>query len=457
MFDLILLLEYVEGSTEFTHDLVEDQTCGLFGNASTLTCSPINSTSGDKDLFVCVRYNPWFALLTLLFIYLPSVNVIATLYGPETAGWVGFLEGIAIAILGGILAATGYFVPSPGAAIVGWFMICLGGAMFGLGFVNMGGGDDETRSTEDKYHFILFLPLLICSPGIIIFIKLLAIVKNNQLIQSQATYGGRGEAILEAAPQLGLQLYIIILSMSASEKQWLSVITSAATISLPFIENFISARGGDFGIKEIIKNIFIILPACLFKILSVSILAVFLRGWLIPVIVGIIILVFVTLAITYRRFGFLYEDGNGQQAGECIYLSWLTLGGLGRSKDAAICRLVSTLTVTITYSLILGTVLAICNLDPDSGYVYAAGLSWSDLQLVKEPFHLNILLYSTIGLGWISYLLDIFLVWCKSHDWRSHKWGPLRDLVEWFVDPLDKETGFWDRAVLLEGLRYKME
>ena len=27
------------------------------------------------------EYNPWFARLTLLFIYLPSLNVLATLYG----------------------------------------------------------------------------------------------------------------------------------------------------------------------------------------------------------------------------------------------------------------------------------------------------------------------------------------------------------------------------------------
>ena len=89
--------------------------------------------------------------------------------------------------------------------------------------------------------------------------------------------------------------------------------------------------------------------------------------------------------------------------------------------------------------------------------IYGAGISWSELEIVKEPFFLNLLLGSTIGLGWISFLLDIILAWCKSHDWRSYNWGPLRKAVDWFVDPLDQKVGFWDRAILLQGLQYKIK
>ena len=453
----MLFLEYIEGSTEFTDYLVEDQTNRLFGNASTVTCSLINSTSDGQEQFVCVRYNYWFAILTLAFIYLPSVNVIATLYGPETAGWVGIVEGIVMAILGGILAVTGYFVPSPGAAIAGWFIICLGAAVFGLGVVNVASSDPDTEAEWDKYHWLLFIPLLTCAPGIFIIIKLLTILKaNNPFIQSQATYGSWGEAILEAAPQLGLQLYIILLSMSATDKQWLSVITSAATISLPAIENYISARGGDFGLKSIIKNIFVFLPACLFKILSVSILAVFLRWWVILVIVAIIIVMLITQWITDHCYDWADDDDDDSQQGwECLLLSWLTLAGLRRTKAAAIYRLVSTLTVTIIYSLILGIIMAICNMDPDYGHVYGAGLSWSELELVKDSSNLNLLIGSTIGLGWVSFILDIILAWCKSHEWRSHNWGPLSKAVDWFVDEDGGEdTEFWNGAVLLQGLQF---
>ena len=462
VFDFNLFYEYIEGSTIKNNVLVEDQTSGLFGFTTTVTCSSINSTSNGQEQLDCTRYNYWFSILTLLFIYLPSVNVIATLYGPKTAGVVAFVEGIAMVILGAVLSITGHFVPSPRAAIAGWFIICLGVSVIGLGWVNLWSGhdNDNTYSKYDRYHFLFFIPLLICSPVIFIIIKLLAIIKaNNQFIQSQSTYGSRGEAILEAAPQLGLQIYIILLSMSATEKQWLSIITSAATISLPLIENYIYVRSGDgeFGLKSNIKNILVFLPACLFKILSVSIMVLFLRGWAILVIVFIIILVFLTVWISDNKYDLPFEAGASPQGYECTLMSWLTLAGLGKSKWAAVWRFVSTITVSIAYSLILATIMVICNVDPVSGYVYGAGLSWSELELVKEPFYLNSLIGFTIGLGCISLILDIILACCKSHDWRSHNWGPLSIVVDWFVDPQDKEASFWDRAVLLKGVQYKIK
>ena len=58
--------------------------------------------------------------------------------------------------------------------------------------------------------------------------------------------------------------------------------------------------------------------------------------------------------------------------------------------------------------------------------------TWSDLEIVKKPFFLNLILYSTISLGWIPLFLDILSTWCK------------------FRNSLD--DGFWDKTVLLEGL-----
>ena len=292
----------------------------------------------------------------------------------------------------------------------------------------------------------MFIPLVVVSPAIFIIIKFVAIFKSgNTFLQTQATYGSRGEGILEAAPQLVLQLYIVMLSLKSSKSQVLSIMSSAATISLPNIENFVSARGEDFGFKPILKNILLFFPASLFKILSVSLLALFFRGWVILVILAIIFLVFFFI---YDLSG---EDDDNQRF-ECVFLSWLTLAGLGRSKRSAALRLLSTLTVTITYSLILVIILVICNVDPDAGYVYVAVLSWSELEIVKDIFNLNMLLVSTIGLGWVSFLVDIIITWCKSHDWRSYNWGPLKKVVDLFVDPLDEEAGFWDEAVLLQAL-----
>ena len=130
------------------------------------------------------------------------------------------------------------------------------------------------RGKTSLIHHIMFIPLVFFSPAIFIVIKFMAIFKSeNTLLQSQATYGSRGEGILEADPQLGLQMYIVLLSLAPTKKQVLSILTSAATLSLPNIENFVTARGGEFGFKPIVKNIWIFFPASLFKISSIAILS----------------------------------------------------------------------------------------------------------------------------------------------------------------------------------------
>ena len=222
--------------------------------------------------------------------------------------------------------------------------------------------------------------------------------------------------------------------MNPSLNQILSIITSVATLSLPNIENYVSARGGEFGFRSIVKNIPVFLPAILFKVMSVSILCVFLRGWTILIIVSLIVLMIVGQVITKSCYNSDFRDDDRQQGFECGFYSWLTLASLGRSKYAANYRFMSTLLITIIYSLILLMIFYVSSVDPESGYIHGAGFNWSDLELVKQPRYLNILNF-TIGLGWTTLVLDFISAWCKSHDWRSHNWGPLKSIVDWFVDP----------------------
>ena len=60
------------------------------------TCTFVNQTE-DSYIFSCGEYNPLFAMLTLAFIFLPSLNVLGALYGPKTAGRHGFVWGLVMA------------------------------------------------------------------------------------------------------------------------------------------------------------------------------------------------------------------------------------------------------------------------------------------------------------------------------------------------------------------------
>ena len=88
---------------------------------------------------------------------------------------------------------------------------------------------------------------------------------------------------------------------------------------------------------------------------------------------------------------------------------------------------------------------SICNTDPGKN----GGLGiydWSELALVQDLFTLNILLVSTIALGWLSLVLDVITAavknWCRSRNNNTE----------------DQETrGFWDNAILLEGVKYLVQ
>ena len=121
-----------------------------------------------------------------------------------------------------------------------------------------------------------------------------------------------------------------------------------------------------------------------------------------------------------------------------VFFHFLTLGSLGPSKLDAVLRSWFTLLFTIIYTIILSAILVVCHVDLDMvslpTALFHGNYIWSDVEIVKEPFFLNVILTSTISLGWIALFLDILSTWCR------------------FKDSLDNENEFWGKTVLLEGL-----
>ena len=165
---MILFFDYLLGGEDITKyvlsddtEAMEDQTNRFLGNITTRSCTIINTTCNEEGLMIsCKKKDPWFAILTLLFIYLPSINVIASLYGPKKAGMVGLVGGMVMFFVGGILGCVGDFLPSPVAAIIGWVMIILGDALAAIGLCSCLFVFGFSRPSV--FHFILFIPLHPC-------------------------------------------------------------------------------------------------------------------------------------------------------------------------------------------------------------------------------------------------------------------------------------------------------
>ena len=137
--------------------------------------------------------------------------------GPATAGGLGIVWGIVIVILGYIDGIE---------LAVRLFSMLLGTAMFFLGMImavtritssqDQEGEIKPLKERVSPFLSSLILPglifplLLPVSPLIFIFIKVNALFKpRNPMLKPQSAIGGRGESILEAAPQFALQCYII--------------------------------------------------------------------------------------------------------------------------------------------------------------------------------------------------------------------------------------------------------
>ena len=415
-------------------------------NQNSTTCTAVaNKTVED--------YNPWFALFTLLIIYLPSTNVVIAVYGPIRAGILGIVWGALMMVIGGTLLLL---ISDLSLTMIGWFLLLFGAAILGLGSVQVSTDfKNKTKDSFDREHLQLqsvifclysglFIPLLIISPFLFSLINILSVLKpKNRLIKAQSKLGSFLEAILEAAPQLTFQIYIVLFSMSVTRTQVFSLVTSVLSLCIPNIEYYVHSKSRDFGFKAVIKNISVFLPISVHKILSLAILCLLFKSWTILIIVCHIFVLFVNTCCC-----FCFDEGKDwtREFWESLFLSWLTISNLGGSKSAIRYRLASSLFYVGSYSTIFTMIMVINKTENES--------LWPEVCLAKDSFLFNLIIFLSIFLAWLSLLLDFISASCRNHDWRSHNWGPFKKIAYWFFDPLDEADSFWDGAVILEGLKF---
>ena len=130
-----------------------------------------------------------------------------------------------------------------------------------------------------------------------------------------------------------------------------------------------------------------------------------------------------------------------QQIGECLLLSWLTITNLKSEKSSALCRMVSSIYWTIVHSILLTDIIKSYNTDNERSIWNAYEIDSAEA-LVQHAFTLNILLITTLCLGWVSLLLDVITASVKFFSC-----GPTDNNTE-------NEHSFWDGAIFIEGLKY---
>ena len=378
-------------------------------------------------------------------LYLPSSNIVAAVLGPWVAGWCSIGWGCVLVIMGyleiEITNDIGYFFEgifgSDGIRyVIGKFLVLLGFGILIPGFLlaaqhwrNMNILFSITqwrviKSTMLKIFarffvtfllkFLLFPVLFLLTPVIYLYIKFLTIIKrDSKMIQSQNKIVSMGEAILEASPQYCLQMYVVLCTLDPTTSQWFSIITSAITLNIPNIVKYHENKmkeyikwNEEFSKWQNIKNIFkttvvyrnFLLPTLVIvlnsfgKILSISVIAVFLKFFTSFLFLGYLVIllpmILIILYVLKKK-----ENDVWKQLGEATFLGFLTQTNLNDTGPAKICRIIVYYYTLIFYTSIVMVIVIICNIIPEDVVLNVYRLEnvdWKNLALVKDITTLHI-------------------------------------------------------------------
>ena len=397
---------------------------GLVPNITSRQCVPDsitgNSTEGSMYVFSCWEYDPFFGIMTLSFILLPTPYILSSIIGTIAGGYYG-------TVWGGLMGLSGYYLSDQDdrtGGILTLFLLLFGFGLVIIGLIRTAAGfrkrDNSTESKKDFYkrrfsqiknvwHIFFIYPFLIpFAPFIFLVINLQALIRpDNDFIKEQAKLSCLGESILEAAPQFCLQLYVVLSTWNASWSQLSSITTSVLTLSLANLDKFlVQNRNIELGLNiDSAKYFPIMFLNSTFRIMTISLVAIIFQtnsiyviavGWSMEIIIS---LIFFKCAVSFDK---MEKEKEWQSQYIESMLSFYTMTNLDNTKSARFFRKLSTFYYVIFYSLTLGSMALI--------QFFAETLEKDYPELVdringKIP-HQSIFLSATGGIGLLGLVID---------------------------------------------------
>ena len=168
-------------------------------------------------------------------------------------------------IIGGVVAHQN---DSAELFVFGWFLFFLGVGTYIIGFGQCGSKELFKFHNLDLGKKMLYPFLVTVSPIIIIVLKFLPMVRNSKLIQNMVKVASEGEVVFESAPQLTLQLYIVLSTLDPNGWTWFSITTSSFSLLVSLVDSQYIEFLPDSSWRDYVKSVVVILPNMIFRILS---------------------------------------------------------------------------------------------------------------------------------------------------------------------------------------------
>ena len=110
--------------------------------------------------------------------------------------------------------------------------------------------------------------LVVFSPLVLIMMKILQLIRNTELIQNMVKVASEGEVLFESAPQLTLQLYVVLSKLNPDGWTWFSITTSILSLLISFVHSQYIENLQEESEKKYVKSAMVMLPNIIFRIFS---------------------------------------------------------------------------------------------------------------------------------------------------------------------------------------------
>ena len=123
-------------------------------------------------------------------------------------------------------------------------------------------------SKDNALKALSYPILVVFSPLVLIMMKILQLIRNTELIQNMVKVASEGEVLFESAPQLTLQLYVVLSKLNPDGWTWFSITTSILSLLISFVHSQYIENLPEESEKKYVKSAMVMLPNIIFRIFS---------------------------------------------------------------------------------------------------------------------------------------------------------------------------------------------
>ena len=401
--NVVVSVDYLSNQTFRSYEAIKNET--FFGITSQ-ECYLINNYYYD-----CWRIDYFSGILTILLLYLPSTYFISALFGPSKTKefakiWNPVFWGVGSIIFGILFSDEGESARTVVYFLLGFgILIVLMIGLYSIPYIS-------TWTCRNFNSTFLYPILLLISPLIYIYIKLMLSIKSNEneLILHQNRYASFGKTLFGSTPLFCIHLYNMLSQRTDfSISQVFTLIFTPIGISLAINRRFFNYKNNsaDFTSTFSFITFIVILLNTTGRLISFSLMTLFFDTETLAIIFSYCVALLLLLIYSFGLYSKNKKKNELTHELEGIVLSFVVQTNIEGTKSAKLFRFMIFYFITVFYLGTTTLLLSLCNINPEN--ISYGDIIWSEIPIVKNIYVLNMVCGIALIFLVFSLILDILL------------------------------------------------